>query len=588
MQKNFLHLPFLYVFIIGVLAYSCTKKDLENDTQKENVQLAATKTQYAPFEITAIPFEGCLPGDSVNAQIDGKTVTLYLDRENGQLGVMLPNLPNRMYELTFTANKKNYSIPISVVGLANVQSAETYFNKIQTDLQNSITELTNTISQSQQNGENTGSLSVLLADLNRYDQLLKEGKTELNKMSEKDKQEFALFMAANRSSLSESGNMMSARPTLLRLNEEQNIPSAILGTNQEFFAYSTSSNFNITDYEADIESKKEAFATYQATTVLTIAAVTISLKATIGAPTPWTAFALLASIIAFEHSFTKTLVLSDLLTESAIKPYEMIPDEISGKRSVYGNPMIFSNNTETNKSFSAKYRTIINSDQSVSNKVINDITKIYNTLATKYNSLREKIPAKLRPSYIMKILKESYTTSDRLVHNKYLQISNQTNPKVKFETTKLSDGSFQLKASTEEPTDQNFTFDVSYVNSKFSEVLKKTVSAKVSADSLALYKANVVDNWYFTVFWYGDDGNELDGTWIIKADGTLSLKDNLTGETQTGLWKIKKINSRYYFEISGKVAPQTLTTNEALSYPVKTMKFDLVDGADRGILTISR
>ena len=455
----------LFVVIFFSLV-SCSKED--QDIKTEPISLSAEKTQYAPYEIVSIiSSENLFTEKSFTATINDIEITIGSDENIAAF--VLPNLNNGIYDLSFTLNQKNYIVPITVASLSNVLSADQYFTEIQTNLNQSITDLNTQITQLSQNSEDPNEFIKLQNDVTKYTNLLSEYTTSYNNLSELDKIEFAKSIAANKALIDASNNLTSAlQSSTLSLRGGQTVD----------------------DYEAAVEASTSAFTS---SAIELAEQIPLIVAGAIIAKTPTHPIINIGAVLGtgylvanFILDANKTITAAITLTNTSIKPLDVISQS---------SQVVYYSGAETVSDIQAKYRSLINTDGN-DGSIINTIVEKYNYFMNKYNGLVNDLPSFIRPSYVMTSLKNSFKQTTRSIYNEYVSITNISNPNVTLEQLNQEDGSIKIKATNSASTDQTFTYDINYTNSKFTTNLTKTVNGKVLSDCL-FYDEDIVGNWAF-------------------------------------------------------------------------------------------
>jgi hypothetical protein len=432
---------------------ACTKEDNEAKTETELIQLSTNKDIYASYEIvTFSTSENQISEPSFTATINGTEI--LVEQNENQASFILPNLPNGNYNLSFNNSNKKYNVTVKVQAISNISSADQYFNAIESGMQQGIAALNSQIVQLEQNSTDQDEYANLKKDVEKYTNLLNGYKTSYNNLSTAEKAEFAKTIAANIASINEFNNLSS--------NLKSGISTLKIAQ-------------SVQDYEKGVEVSKGAFAASVAFTAAHIPAMITTAKL-IASPNPWiTTGAVLATGLIFTSyciNVDETITASHNLTSKAIKPFEFI-SEISAP--------IFETGAEAVTAIQAKYRSLMNTDNADSGSTISSIIENYNNLKEKYNGFVNALPSILKPGYIMNSLKSTYQSTTRTIYNQYISITNVSNTNVKLEQLNQADGSTKIKVTNTSDSDQTFTYDVNYTNSKFSNGLTKTVYAKVLA-----------------------------------------------------------------------------------------------------------
>lgn len=467
---------FMYctILVSTILLFSLTSCSKESETVKaEPVSLNPEKSQYAPYEIVTITSsENLFTIKSFTAKINDIAVTIGSNENTASF--VLPNLSNGNYDLSFTLNEKNYIVLITVASLSTVLSANEYFDEIKTSINQNITDLNLQITLLEQNSTSPNEYATLKNDLIKYTNLLNDYTNSYNNLSVIEKQEFAKTMAANKALIDEYNQLI----------KDLNSSTTSLKTAQ-----------SVQDYEARVQISMAAYIKNIIKTAALVGAMSYT-GSFIATPNPWvSAGAVIATGFLFVEYcilLDKTCTASVTLTNKAIKPFELIAQTSQN---------VFISDIATDSNNQAKYRSLIESDSNDSNNgsTINTITEKYNSIKKLINDAFNGLPSILRPSWRMPSLKNTYNSTTRSIFNKYISITNVNNPKVTLQQLNQADGSIKIKATTTETTDQIFTYDVNYMNSNFTNGLKKTVNAKVLAvncntSTLAVTATTVADN----------------------------------------------------------------------------------------------
>ena len=457
MKKSSYLVIYCTLLLCTILSFSlnsCSKED--EPTKTEPLSLSTEKSQYAPYEIVTISSsEDLFTEKSFTAVINNIEITI--GGEGYIAAFMLPDLNNGKYDLSFTLNQKNYIVPITIASLSNIQSADQYFNEIKSNLNQSITDLNTQITQLSQNSEDPNEFIKLQNDVTKYTNLLSEYTTSYNNLSELDKIEFAKSIAANKALIDASNNLTSAlQSSTLSLRGGQTVD----------------------DYEAAVEASTSAFTS---SAIELAEQIPLIVAGAIIAKTPTHPIINIGAVLGtgylvanFILDANKTITAAITLTNTSIKPLDVISQS---------SQVVYYSGAETVSDIQAKYRSLINTDGN-DGSIINTIVEKYNYFMNKYNGLVNDLPSFIRPSYVMTSLKNSFKQTTRSIYNEYVSITNISNSNVILEQLNQEDGSIKIKATNSASTDQTFTYDVNYTNSKFTSGLTKTVNGKVVSDCL--------------------------------------------------------------------------------------------------------
>jgi hypothetical protein len=530
---------------------SCSKEK-DEVAKTEPISLSTEKSQYAPYEIVTISAsENLFTVDSFTAKIND--IEVKVGSKENAAAFLLPNLANGNYNLSFTINDKNYIVPIIVTSLSNILSSDQYFNEIQTNINQNISSLNSQITQLEQNSTNTNEYATLKNDVVKYTNLLNEYTTSYNNLSAADKQEFAKTMAAN-------------KPLLERLDNLNNTLQSSTVTLRK--AQSNS----IRDYEAEVEAASQAYSESVDEMGRQIPKI---VGCAIVAYTPIhpiiNAGAILATgilVAKFMVTANKTITAAITLTDKSLKPFEF---------NTTSSQTIYNSDVETDSNIAATYRSLINSDSNNSGNgsTINKIVEKYNYFKGMYNDFVSDLPSIFRPNYIMTSLKNTYNSTTRSIYNKYVSITDVSNPNVTLQQLNQPDGSIKIKATTTATTDQTFTYTVKYTNNSFTNNLNKTVNAKVLAvvDSIPIYTASALG--VYTVNGPPAVGNgpnselhcelKAGGVAVYTIYHDTSWPDGYSWNIG---WHVTKANNKYYI-VTGWTNPGYLIGEaQPLTYPI--------------------
>ncbi|WP_034917633.1 hypothetical protein [Gillisia sp. CAL575] len=422
-------------------------------TKIEPIGLSAEKSQYAPYEIVTIPAaENFFTVQSFTAKINDMEIVVVVYENSAAF--VLPNLNNGNYKLEFTLNTKNYFVPMTVSSLPNILGADQYFNDVQTSINQNINEINLQITQLEQNSTNPNEYTNLQNDVIKYTKLFNDYKALYNNLSAVEKQEFAKSMAANKNIIDEYNALTAAL----------NSSNALLRTSQP-----------VQDYEAAVELSATQFINSLEYTVAHVPIILIGAKL-VATPTGISSIgATIATglvVTSFMFNVIETASAAVTLTNKSLIPYEFIAQTSQDN---------FSSGVETVTIIQAKYRSLMASDGSNAGNgsTIITIVEKYNYFKDQYNGFISYFPSVFRPSNVMTSLKNSFNSTTRSIFNKYVGISNISNPNVTLQQLNQPDGSILVKATSTDDNDQTFTYDVNYTNGSFTIGLAKKMDAMV-------------------------------------------------------------------------------------------------------------
>ncbi|GAA3940801.1 hypothetical protein GCM10022406_25960 [Hymenobacter algoricola] len=436
-----------------ILVPSCnnTSEDPDPDSTTDTTALKTIKSQHAPYELVLLrspksilgtqPLEGTI--NEIKVQITPKDTLACF---------MLPGLTNGPYTLRLTANNTVYTVPVVVVAVANLQSPETYFTAAETQMLRNFTQINTHADALIQDGGLPADYLPLKQDVLQQAALLSEYKTRFQNLSAADKQEFARAMAANAAVDAEFESLTAAFTTS---------------------ATALRSTQAVSDYEAGVEVSMGHFITTAIFTAGHIPLILMGAKLLVAAPNPGVLLALALTVGSFEVHLLQLYSITGILLSKALKPYEGLDL----------NQTVFQLGQELDVAVTAKYRTFFQGDEATfpGGSLLNAGMAQFTSFRSSFNEIVNALPQTLRPSTRFKELRTQYSTSVRNVFNRYLRVSNVSNPNVTLTQLNQADGGIRLRATTSATTNQPFSYDLTYTNGKFSNGLTKRVTTQLIA-----------------------------------------------------------------------------------------------------------
>lgn len=451
-MKFLLRLPqgLLFFYLAFGFFSSCSQKTEDPKAAPVVTSLSTQKGQYAPYELVTIKApKNTLGTQELEGFINGVKVQVM---PNDTLACfLLPDLANGSFTLSLTVNNKDYTVPVAVVALTNVQSPDVYFNSIEGEMNRNLTAINAQVDALLQSGATAPELQNLKQDAQQYTTQLSACKTAYQNLSAADKQDFARAMAANKS-----------------LNDEfEALTSTLLSK--------TGALRTVQDYEQSWRASAGVFITASIFTtahILPISLLAAAAQATPGFYKAGPLVAMTAVMVSFMVHVEATATAAGVLFDKSIKAYE----ELDIDKTVYDIK------SDIEVSITAKYRSLFQDDETsgAGGSILNDVLGKYKQFKESFNNLVKRLPAVLRPRPMVSLLREKFRSVGRSIYNSYVRITNISNPAVTLTPLKQSDGSLKVRANTTATTDQNVTYDLSYTNSDFSTGLTKRISAKVT------------------------------------------------------------------------------------------------------------
>lgn len=449
-----LPVPLLLICFVTMLLTSCKK---ESDTPKSapiSTALTPQKAVYAPFEAVVIktpkgalgsqPLEGLLDGQKVRV-MPADTVAVFI----------MPDVANGSHKLVLTANGKDYTMPVGVVALTNVQSPNVYFDAIEAEVNRNITAINAQADALLLSGVSSIETQALKQNAQQYAAQFNTYKSTYQSLTVAEKQDYARAMAANKADNDEYEALTAAfsgRATALR------------GTQ------------TVLNYEAGVDLSAKAFVSLVMFTVAHVPVITL-LASLAASPEPFTKvpalIALGIAVTSFMVHINMTRAAIGTLFNKALKPFQ----DLNVDQATY------TNGTDTPVNVTAQYRSLTQNDEAsgASGTILDGLLANYKSFRSSFSNLVNTLPVAFRPLPFLSALKTHFSATGLSVYNIYVRFSNVTNPAVTLTQLNQADGSVKVRATTGSTTSQNFTYDLTYTNSGFSTGLTKRVSAQVTA-----------------------------------------------------------------------------------------------------------
>ncbi len=542
MKNLFLTLNLCQCALITLLAMSSCSVTEEDQDEGVSVRISTDKSQYTSYELVKISTDENISsfGQTLSGSINQLNVTL--ETEENSASFILPSLADGTYDLKVKVNGKDFSIPISVSNLTNIQSPDYYLNSITDFVSQSIANSNQILSELEEDQDGASDYSVLKKDISDQKKLMDGYMAAYQNLSNEDKLEFAKFFSANGAFLEEFRN---------QANEAYSASRAIGNTSP------------IDDYEEQVYARQIRFVSNKQMTIAHITALLATRIFMNPAFSPWVNLGatLAAGVIvgSFVIHAQATAAMGQQLIYQAVKPFELLTGT---------DPVIYNSGSGEDFSIQAKYRSLMESDLNDINSgdIIQSIVENYDNLKEKYNAFREKLPSAIRPSYVITSLRNTFKSATRFVHSKYLSVTSVSNPEVSVDLIGQPDGSAVLVATTWASSDQDFTYEISYTNQGFANNMTTRVKARVLADidSTEIYARACLGSW--TVYHFDPNNPTTVYTVNFNSDGTgLYEVDGFFYPTR---WYILRNEDGYRFYEYGfwHFAYDTLE-RDALDYP---------------------
>lgn len=518
----------LFTLLIGILATTvlssgCNAIDDLFSGDEDEVVVYASKYEVRPFDAVEITVENVLvDAAELDGTINGSAVKLrnYEDK----LIFMVPDLPQGEAYLTFEINNQPLEVAFNVLPLPAVNDPVSYIGSFveeqQTQIAANISSIEQLVSADQQ--------KVFNEELQRITQLLADVETKLQTATAAEKLQAAQFIEVNKSDITQ-------------LNQAVNdYLNAVRQLSQGKSIYDNESAFN-TAYAKFVSARIKLISEarkiigWTATGALAgswFPAIGTGLGAALGA-----GYGIGNFLIALQ---------ADNIATDKLLDFESIVEDIEvGNKAT----LQFTNKLKKTVTFKGNYHNL---NAQYSNSSMSNIQNFASYLNV-FRGLFDDINAflsdvlQIRPKVLSELT--AVKTANRTIHANYLSVSAISNNKVSV-AVQNDDGDFKLTFSTEEATDQDFTFQLKYAFNGFSEQ-EITVDASLSVNAdplLGVWEATTIEGETIGVWhtnYYNECPNIIGGEHVTELytwEFTETTLDVFISEA----WKTYVYESLYY------------------------------------------
>jgi len=210
---------------------------------------------------------------------------------------------------------------------------------------------------------------------------------------------------------------------------------------------------------------------------------------------------------------------ADNIATNQLTEFESIVDELNIDNKA---TLTFANKQKKTLSVSGKYNNL-NAQYGSSNMTnIQSFVSYLSIFRSLFDQINEYLTEglQIKPKLITDLT--SVRSASKQIHANYLSISNVSNNKVTYSVENV-EGELKVTFSTEEITDQDFTFDVNYSFNGFSEETM-TQTATLSVDENLLYgtweairmAGDIVGQWQY--YYYDECPNVIANAYILQNE----------------------------------------------------------------------
>ena len=465
----------LFTFSISV---SCSKNEDEITLNQNPVVLTTEKENYSPYEIvTIVSTEAIFNGQMVPAMLNNQSFTLQTHTNSA--AVALPNLPNGDYVLSFSQGGKLYNVNIKVLDDIPVVTAN-FINTVNTEEHIQFTDAQAQTQILEDEDSASSEYSDLQDDYAMYNALISSNLVAFNALSDADKIANAKFVMANKEMLDEF------RALVVELKSSVNLLRVS----------------NVQDYENLISLSSARYLATISFAILHIPAYLTACTMAVANPLVGGSAAFIIAL-SFFNDLSEVCNAIGILVNRIVRPFQ----DLAIGTTVYNSGV------EVAATVSAKYKSLVVGDENGDGTLLRALAGGVTTFKNAWNDMRERLPAALRPSYIVTGLKSTFNEAVKEVHNQYVSFTNISNPTVTLQQINQADGSIKVKAMTTATTNQNFTYKINYNNGAFNSNLSATVNAQVLVEQTFNYAGN------WTIHWFLDGAPYEDNRFTCGANG---------------------------------------------------------------------
>lgn len=574
-NKLSIHLSmFFFSLLVTITLYSCDTENIDNSYKDFTDGAYLIYSQYDLVKIYNQDFKNI--SEIVTGELNNEKIDVNI--EFGWVSFFIPDLKNGIYPIKFQNSIGKYMMSVNVISREPEKSPDTY-----------LTDISSTFSESLEDfGKELDTITnpeidkaAIQEDLDKLSAYMNEMKEHYKNLSSAEKREFAKFMDA-----------------YYKLKKDIDFELFNLYPNGPYSTKQYAPNFTyVYDFEFQLDQKFKMILFHGGLVYLHLPYVYDLLKfgkninkrpahiaVTLGAALACgvlTASLLiqsmntLTSFLAFRSSTNSAFEFTLLRKSIEIFP-EFSNSQIPSIEKSLSNELVFYSGENQPIDVEVKYRTITSSDAQAneySGKYIHEFAHKYTNLLNKFNVISKDISDLFGVSLTFSPLSDNYRSTIRPLHSNYVAFSNISNPNVTITKVPASNGSTEIKVSTQEKTDQTFTFDLVYGNSNYAKNLKKQYRATVQADidSTQIYEEACLGFWSVVGYEDSKPGGSYKMELLPGGKGLYHMPDNKT--TYEIKWKITKKGGQYRMYEWGFWHPAyDFSPRERLKYPVKSFK----------------
>ena len=506
MTKGIRLLSFLTLLISISINYSAcsTIDDLLGGEEEEGGVVSTEKYSITPFETIEITTEDIILNSSeYYGRLGGIDVTLHNIDNN--LVFIVPIVTSGENSLEFDIDNLSYGISFTIQPLPNINNPDEYLDTFLEEQKTIVSTNTSLINQLAPEDKK----ELYNSELTKINQIFIDTETMLQSATEAEKLEAAQYISANKDDF----DMLNSAIDDYVLSV-QNLSQ---GKNRS--VYDSESKFNAA-YSAFVKSRIKLIASARKIIILAIKG------AALGSIIPGLGTGLGAAIGAGIGigNFFLAFQADNLATDQLID-FESITDDINVDN--FKANIVFTNKQKKSLSVVGNYFNLSSKYSSSSQSNIQQFISYLSIFRNLFDKVNNYFPdiISIKPKVINELTTVKNNTKQ--INSNYLTISNISNSKVTHSIDKTN-GEFKVTFKTEEIEDQDFTFDISYNFSGFSnKSITQAATLSVSGDPLlgewVAYEVDGIPVGQWQFYYLEDNCPDLIGWASVTNVATLTL-----------------------------------------------------------------
>lgn len=571
------------LIIVFLFAFVVACDDYEYDDSKADNTVVAEKEMYVAGEIGMLQLNFQPSKESYAAKINGSE--LQLKALNDALYFKLDILPAGDYSIDVRIDGKSYKIPIKIIDPEPIENIDNYILTVK----NEVTEVMNILIEMNYDKVINGEINNNDADQKKayWESRIEALSQEIAKLNNEQKLQFAKDWNANKELFQEIIALIKAENNANKIKKSQGI-----STNdpcKTIFSDGKTAHNNGHKKTAAYYALRYKFCK------MDIAGPTKSYLSKIGM-----LFTNPLDVLANLYEITLEPMIEWFKTEkssvSKRSIAEMLLDDLRGSKTGanYVNTQTtkigFINKQASSFSVNVKYRNVNESDIEANN-AFSGFAKSYQEFITAFNAVIGFFKSESNAEL------EFENGSETIAMNRFMEITNITNSKVKLVKSEYVNDDWKLTFETNETTEQEFSFTLRYNDGKtelskdFDAILYPGGFSLIGTWEAVNYFGDVIGEWdpsYSISECPGlvtHDRRLKSFIWTFTEDEKLIQKD----ETERKYYEYEgfKSSNCSYSNVTIENSSSSETVNGAYSFDGKTLDVIMVFDDDDDSFSIS-